>query len=438
MRLPLRLTQLVLAFSLVACTNEVEKTDPIPSENKYDEEYFLTSTDTCVTGRSENVDFASATLYGKINNVASIQKMPSGSTFGILISSSTSDPQYGGTGVTEIRSTRKALLFSCKAEGLSMGTVYYYRAFYRDAKTRIVYQGRVFAFQTDECNVVTLSPTKVGFISATVKGKSGIKINQSSFSGSYGVLFTARQTDKPNASVDKFIEGHVAANDSVVFEVNLTDLTPGTKYLYQAYMKLDTAYYYGSVMNFTTPAIKISDSDIPVDLGLSVSWGARNVGAASAELAGTYFPYGDPTGEMNSTDYADYPNQDIVYSEYDMATVNLGVGWQLPSFEQIKELVEGCDWLWTTYKDTQGYAIMNRDGSAAIFLPACGYANTPNSEGVRDILGYDMASPQGYYWTGSNSSVSRTAYSLYFTADEINVYNLGDKRYGYCVRAVAE
>lgn len=442
MRTTVLLAPLALLAGLLACTNEVEKTDPISPENRYDEEYYGTSKDTSVTGASTNVTFCSATLAGKINNVASVQKLPSGSTFGVLISSSTSNPQYGGTGVTEVRSTKKALVYTCQATGLNMGTIYYYRSFYRDAKTRIVYQGRVFAFQTETSSVTTLAPSKVGFISATVQGKSSVKINQSSFTGSYGVLFTDRQTDKPNAAVDKFYTGKVAANDSVVFEVNLEGLEPGKKYLYQAYLKIDTAYYYGSVMSFTTKSLTISDSDIPVDLGLSVRWGARNVGASSADLAGTYFPYGDPTGEMTSTDAKDYPNSDIVAnSKYDMATVNLGVGWQLPTFEQFKELADECDWLWTTYKDAQGYAVMARDGSAAIFIPACGYANVPNSEGTREINGgQDIASPQGYYWTGNRSTVaSSSAYALFFSAEKgANPYFTTYKYYGLPVRPVAE
>lgn len=424
---------------LVACTNEVGggDSDGVAPELKFDEQYFTSSTDTSVTGRSENVTFSSATITGKINNMGGIQKLPAGSTFGILLSASASDPQYGADGVVTLRSQRRALVYTCEAAGLNMGTVYYYRSYFRDGRTRKVYLGRVFAFCTERCDVVTMSPSKVGFCSATVRGRSGIKLNQTSFKGSFGVLFTARQTDRPNAGVDKFVSGRVAAGDSVVFDVDLADLTPGGRYLYQAFLKIDTAYYYGSVMSFTTPSLAFSDSDIPVDLGLSVRWASRNVGAASADLAGTYFAYGDPTGQMNTSDYTQYPNSDIVSTDMDMATANLGVGWQLPTFEQFKELAEGCDWLWTTYKGAQGYAVMSRDGANAIFLPACGYS-VPTKDGGREILGYDISSPQGFYWTGSKSGLARSAYSLSFSASDVNVYNLGDKSYGFSVRPVAE
>lgn len=434
-----RLALVATLAVLVACTNEVEKkSDGIAPENKYDEEYFRTSADTSVTGSCENVTFSSATLTGKINNMGGIQKLPAGSTFGILLSSSTNDPQYGADGVVNLRSQRRSLVYSCEAAGLNMGTVYYYRSYFCDGRTRHVYLGRVFAFGTERCDVVTLAPSMTGFCSATVRGKSGIKLNQTSFKGSYGVLFTARQTDKPNAGVDTFVRGRVAAGDSVVFEADLTDLQPGAKYLYQAYLKIDTAYYYGSVMSLTTHQLAFSDSDIPVDLGLSVRWASRNVGAKSAELAGTYFAYGDPTGEMNTSDYTQYPNTDIATTDKDMATANLGVGWQLPTFDQFKELADWCDWLWTTYKGAQGYAVMNRDGSTCIFLPACGYS-VPNKDGSgRDIVGYDMSQPQGFYWSGSKSVTARSAYSLAFSVDKVNVYNLGDKSYGFCVRPVAE
>lgn len=428
-----------VAALLSACTNEVSSnSDVIPPENKFDEEYYKTSSDTSVTGCSENVTFCTATLTGKINNLGGAQNLPSGSTFGILLSSSSSDPRYGEDGVTEIRSSRRALVYSCEATGLNMGTVYYYRSFFRNGRTRQVFHGRVFAFCTEQCNVMTVSPSQVGFCSAVVGGRSGVKVNQTSFKGAFGVVFTSRQTDRPNVSVDNLASGYVPSGDSVAFKVDLENLAPGTRYLYQAYLKIDTAYYFGSVMSFTTKSLSFSDGDVPVDLGLSVRWASRNVGASGAHLAGTYFPYGDPTGEMMETDYLKYPNSDIVASEFDMATVNLGVGWQLPSFEQCKELADDCDWLWTTYKDVQGYAVMSRDGSAAIFLPACGYSYVVN-DSTRAIAGYDISEPQGYYWTGSRSTISsKNAYSLMFSQGKVNAYNLGNKSYGFCVRPVAE
>lgn len=437
-----RLTRVIVALSAAimatACTNEVDnpnKNTTVDPEYVYDDDYYTYSTDTCVTGKAESITYSTAILTGKLN-LKTASSVPAGSQYGILVSASTDDPQIGGDGVKEIKSTTKVLIYKCQATGLAMGTTYYYRAYLREGGTRKIHYGKVFAFVTEKCDVETLDASAVGFCSATVRGKSSIKLNQASFNGSFGVLFSSRQTDKPNAQVDKFISGKVAPNDSTTFEVQLSDLTPGNTYVYQAYLKIDTAYYYGTVKSVTTHSIVFSDSDLPVDLGLSVRWASRNIGAESAELAGTYFGYGDPTGEMTTSDYTQYPNQDICGTEYDMASENWGVGWQLPSWEQVQELADNCDWLWTTFRDVKGYAILSRTREAAIFLPACGYA-APGEDG-RTLIGEDMADPVGFYWTGNKTNYQRSAYSLKISSLEVDIYNLGDKSHGFNVRAIAE
>ncbi len=426
----------LVAMAFAACSNSVEPASPVDPKYNYDEDYFLTSTDTAVTGTVQNVTYSSASIAGKLN-FQSASKIPTGSTFGILVSSSSNDPQFGAEGVSEFRCKTKSLIFRCEASGLLMGTIYYYRAFFKDGRNARVRLGRVFAFVTEQCSVETLAPSAIGFCSATLQGRSSIKLNRGSFKGSYGVLYSGRQTDRPNAQVDKFVSGTVAAGDSVVFDVRLSDLSPATKYVYQAYLKIDTTYYYGPVKSFTTNTLAIADSELPVDLGLSVRWASRNVGADNAALAGTYFPYGDPTGEMQSADYNDYPNIDIIGSEkYDMATANLGVGWQLPSQEQFKELADDCDWMWTTFRNVQGYVVMSKVNSNAIFLPACGYT-VPSADG-RTLTGADISEPVGYYWTGNRANFARNAYSLGISINSVSCYNLGDKTYGYNVRPVAE
>ena len=161
-----------LLLTAASCTNEVKKADSIDPAFVYDDDYFSSSTDTSVTGKSENVSFSSATLVGKINNIRSVQSLPVGSTFGILLSSSDSDPRFGGQDVIEVRSQRKSLVYRCEATGLTMGTLYYYRSFFRQGAGK-VYLGRVFAFNTEKCEVETLSPSKVGFCTVTVQGLFG-------------------------------------------------------------------------------------------------------------------------------------------------------------------------------------------------------------------------------------------------------------------------
>lgn len=47
-----------LFLTAASCTNEVKKADSIDPAFVYDDDYFSSSTDTSVTGKSENVSFS--------------------------------------------------------------------------------------------------------------------------------------------------------------------------------------------------------------------------------------------------------------------------------------------------------------------------------------------------------------------------------------------
>lgn len=427
-------TVVVLAAVVAGCTNKVDS-PPADTGEFYDDDYFQTSADTAVTGRASDVTFYSALLTGKLN-IRSFSALPQFSTWGMVLSASDETPTLGADGCVEVVSKRKTKIFTCTAPALAMGTRYYYRAFLREGRNKVDRYGRVMCFTTQRCDVTTSEATPVSIFSAVLRGESSVKLNDTRFKGEVGFLYTSRQTDRPNASVDSFVSGKVSEGDSIRFEAELANLAPATRYLFQAYMKIDTAYYWGEVRSFTTSRLEIADGDKPVDLGLSALWAARNVGAQSAASAGTYFGWGDPTGEKTTPDPAAYPSDaSIVATANDMATANMGVGWQLPTFEQVKELMEECDWAWTTYDGVQGYAVVSRTNGAAIFLPAAGYAK-PGADG-RTIVAQDIAEPLGFYWTGSLSSVSRYAYYLSFSNKAVDRNNLEfDKSYGFCARAV--
>ncbi len=436
MKIFLSLVSALIPILLMAsCTNEVEKAVVDPEEI-HDDDYYNTSTDTSVTGQAVNVTFCGADLGCKIN-VRTLNSLPVGSTFGVLISSSNPDPTIGGEGVRQVFSKVRTLIYSCPVTGLNMGTRYYFRSFLREGGSNgKIHLGRVFYFTTLTCTVQSLAPSALSYCTATVGGRSDVCLENSSFEGSFGILYTSRQTDRPNAAVDVFAEGTIVSDDAYRFEVKLSDLSPSQKYVFQAYLKVDTAYYYGPVQSFTTWNVNIVDNDLPVDLGLSVRWAARNVGANSASAAGGYFGYGDPTGEMTTSDYTKYPNSDIINNRlYDIARVNNGDGWQMPSFEQFEELVTKCDWRWMTYNGVQGYAVLSRSVRNAIFLPAGGCAKPD----TREVIGADMADPIGYYWTGNITQFSRFSYSLKISSSERDYRNLDYTRaYGFMVRAVAE
>lgn len=56
--------------------------------------------------------------------------------------------------------------------------------------------------------------------------------------------------------------------------------------------------------------------------------------------------------------------ESIVGTEEDMAHIKLGNGWQLPSNEQVKELINSCSF----YLDLRGYKVVGPNGNT-LFLP---------------------------------------------------------------------
>ena len=58
-------------------------------------------------------------------------------------------------------------------------------------------------------------------------------------------------------------------------------------------------------------------------------------------------------------------------AKYDPATANWGANWQMPTTEQLKELMEKCDWVFTG----TGYKVTSKveGNNNSIFLPAAGY-----------------------------------------------------------------
>ena len=86
-----------------------------------------------------------------------------------------------------------------------------------------------------------------------------------------------------------------------------------------------------------------------VDLGLSVSWAACNVGADSPEEYGDYFAWGEitPKDEYTEENAIEIDNDIISITgseKYDAARAIWGAPWQLPTKVQVEELLEKGEW----------------------------------------------------------------------------------------------
>ena len=177
-----------------------------------------------------------------------------------------------------------------------------------------------------------------------------------------------------------------------------------------------------------------------------MKWASWNVGAKSETGYGQYFAWGE-TAEK--TDYSDdaykwgkYDRNDKTdygMTKYnktdgittlkagdDPATANWGSKWRSPSFDEIKELLDNCEWTWTTKNGVNGYTVTGKNGNS-IFLPAAGSRHGAELWTAGEV---------GDYWSSSlSASISCNAYYFYFYSGEHDWD--GNSRYcGQSVRAV--
>jgi hypothetical protein len=188
-----------------------------------------------------------------------------------------------------------------------------------------------------------------------------------------------------------------------------------------------------------------------VDLGLSVNWADRNIGANRPEEAGIYVAWGElepkDTYTLDNYRFGDgnffSPNKYIVETGEsqtetdhkrilddtdDIATVTLGDGWRMPTYTEIGELAEKCQWKWDETK--KGYTVTGPNGNS-IFIPATGYYN-------EDTL--YSGDTEGYYWSNELDPYQTDyARTLRFTPRIVHHQNFYEapRDMGLAVRAVS-
>ncbi len=191
-----------------------------------------------------------------------------------------------------------------------------------------------------------------------------------------------------------------------------------------------------------------------VDLGLSVAWADRNVGADRPTAVGFMLAWGElepkteytldnyrfGTGQFwhptkyvceSQASYATPDGKSRLESEDDAATAMLGDGWRMPTREELTELAEKCQWQWVANADSTGYRVTGPNGSS-IFLPATGIRT-----GKRHLAG----SSEGFYWSGDAITyLLDVAFALRFTPRLVNHTNYKEtpRSNGCAVRAVTE
>lgn len=195
-----------------------------------------------------------------------------------------------------------------------------------------------------------------------------------------------------------------------------------------------------------TPTVGIE----AVDLGLSVKWATCNVGAERPEEYGDYFAWGETSpkeeysletyqyvkiiitegedGWGDTTEYEWTNLGDISGTQYDVASVNWGGAWRMPTQSEQQELLNNCTWEWTTLNDVYGYKVTGPNGNY-IFLPAAGYRDESSSYNFGSYGLYSSSSPYEDNDYG--------AYYLLFNSG-YRGWDWSGRRYGQSVRPVSE
>ena len=124
-------------------------------------------------------------------------------------------------------------------------------------------------------------------------------------------------------------------------------------------------------------------------------WAEYNVGGTLAEPYGAFFRLGET--EPFTSDTVPYPfatsgQTYISGTEYDAATLLMGVGWQLPTIDDWLALAQNCEE--SNYDETaNGYVLVSKEyPTHQITIHCAGFANA--HDGVRLSDGI-----LGYYWT---------------------------------------
>lgn len=385
-------------------------------------------------GEVSDVDYTSLKVSGGTFNSSKMKSLGVEYTYGVAYISEIEYDEYKAQGLsdTKIFATKSTQLPSedlandvanVTITELRPNTTYYYSTYVKAGRT---YVDDIKKFSTKTLfELNTISGDVV--ISSAIKVKSSIKSSEvkQSEDYSYGVVYVS---DKDYQSAGKVISKcksakyvpysgfEMASEEETIdktFDITLQRLNGETKYHYCTYIKYEDCYYYGNVLETTTPARSENDLRVPgeaIDLGLSVLWSDRNLGAGGYYDITPQFHWGGLTPYYTNKDEIEWhpefkEDYELTQNE-DAASVYWGDGWRMPTYEECAELVENCklyievfDKLWCTH-------LVGPSGKK-IVVGANKYYDSPkqvllywpcsSNESVAKLLGFTSDTEELYY-----------------------------------------
>jgi len=296
------------------------------------------------------------------------------------------------------------------------------------------------------------TPTPTTSITATTGDASGITCFDATLDGQVALTGVAAKDcdfgflygDKAGLTFSDSKRAYVQSKEypEGKFSRSITDLQMNRKYYYRTFVYYNSKAYYGTEKNFTTsPKLNLSES--PVDMGVSVKWDSKNIGASLPVLAGTYFAWGDVNGQTwdgkkwsgsgfsTSVAFKRDETTGELKPESDAARVILGGDWRMPTKAEQSELINNSITHWVEDFNGSGVSgivfISKVQGhtDACLFIPAagCGSGNgfSMNGESAvwssssknesAEVWGYGLMISKTY-GTGSLSTGSEHGYPI--------------------------
>jgi len=200
--------------------------------------------------------------------------------------------------------------------------------------------------------------------------------------------------------------------------------------------------------------VVLSSMHTYVDLGLpsGLLWAACNVGADTPEGFGDYFAWGE-TKPKDNYDWSTYQhcngskytltkycsNSNYGYNgftdtltslllEDDAASVNWGLCWRIPAYDEWQELYQYTAHIWTNQNGVNGRLFTGSNGNT-LFLPAAGHY-------WGDL--FHESGTKGNYWSSSLYTIDMSNCAWAFTFYYTDSYNMAYpyRREGKSVRPI--
>lgn len=220
-----------------------------------------------------------------------------------------------------------------------------------------------------------------------------------------------------------------------------------------------TATAGGKTSTCTVAVTPMSDSVVDLGLPSGIKWARCNVGAKTPLEYGGYYqwagtqdvtstsiklswsncPYHTGSSEKTGwtkyntkSSYGDVDKKTVLELSDDIAHVQLGGKWRMPTEVEFQELIDNCTWTWTTLNKVNGYMVSGKKSgytSNSIFLPAAGYRHSGSL--------YYVGS-KAHYWSSSlNADNPSDAYDLSFYSETVGTINNG-RYFGRPIRPILE